>query len=169
MLDDVLRGAEGAKLGVALDDGVGLDTGLLGLRQNRDLSAHLRQFERTWSSAGYHWEFRDQKRIRRTSNESNDCTSGSASREEARHCTHSGPRAPSVRDLQRRVARRVGYPCIVRVLGALVDGERNGADQSDAGKRGEYAWSSGVSVRNANRKEARPDSPRQKPLVPSFL
>lgn len=45
VLDDHLRGTKGAKLGVTLDDRIGLCATLLRLSENGDLSAHLGQFE----------------------------------------------------------------------------------------------------------------------------
>lgn len=47
VFDNHLRGAESAELGVALNDGIGLRAGLLGLGEHRNLSAHLGEFERT--------------------------------------------------------------------------------------------------------------------------
>ena len=45
VLDDHLCGTKGAKLGVTLDDRIGLCATFLRLSENGDLSAHLGQFE----------------------------------------------------------------------------------------------------------------------------
>lgn len=113
VFDNHLRGAESAELGVALNDGIGLRAGLLGLGEHGNLSAHLREFERT----GY---------------EGNDRTGRSAGRKEAGHGVEVGPGTPRVRYRQRRAAAHASHPCIVGVLGALVDGERNCANKRNA-------------------------------------